>query len=637
MLGFAAISLKEGTPDRILDGSGTAAESSACARACALANDPGWRALAARGRWTNNPIEMMESIPERSSMEPSLGSWFTSERLGWLIRLRWVALWGILIADILAIAGAFRGVSVGVLTVTLVAGAIYNKLLSDATRRGTAQVGERAAMAQALADFLILTVVLWAAGGVENPFIGYYAFHVALAGILGGPRATMQAAVLAVSCVGWLAVVHQMPMLQLGQWQPAGPFAALAEAVAMVSTFFAMAYLVSHAASELRDRERALQEARDRAELEYELLSATLNELDAGLEVLDSDRDVVWRNRLARELVPQADDAWGCPGGNGGCDREPTETCPLSLSLDQGRSGRCRFAVTRGGIERLYELHSFPLSSAEGKPRVMNLYLDRTAATLAERQLVMAERLASLGRVVQGVAHELNTPLATIRTLSTDMVEALAGFAALTDGQRETLLTDLHESAGLIREETGRLGRITHALLAGGDLVRARIRGQVALPALVERAVALVFVARRDRELVRVDPSVSRADVRADPDRLVQVLVNLLSNAHDAVREQGSGSVSISARARGVERVQIRVEDNGAGIDEGVHTRLFEPFATTKPPGKGTGLGLYTSYMLVRAMRGQLELDRRAEGGTCATIELPGHMIEAVSVAEATT
>lgn len=555
---------------------------------------------------------------------------FTAARLGWLIQLRWVALWGILAAHLLALAGAFDGVATGVLTGVLAAASIYNWLLRDAYRKGTAAVGDRAAMGQVLADFLILTMVLWAAGGVENPFIGFYAFHVALAGILGGPRATMQAAVLAVLCAAWLAVVDITPVLQLGDWRPLPPWGPLTNAAAVVSTLFGLAYLVSHAASELREREKAVHEARERAEFEYELLSATLNELDAGLEVLDADRQVVWRNRLAREMVSHdRDGSWVCPGGRQGCERGEVGICPMNLSLEEGLSGRCRFAVTRAGSERLYELHSFPLKSERDEPsRVMNLYLDRTAVTLAERQLVLAERLASLGRVAQGVAHELNTPLATIRTLSADIGDALAGVEGMSEDQRRVLLQDVSESAALIREETGRLGRITHALLAGGDLVRSRVRGDVALPALVERAVALVFVGRSARQRVRIAASVARADVVADPDRLVQVLVNLLSNAHDAVQERGrAGLVHVRVTAVDAATIAIAVDDEGAGIDPDVQGRLFEPFATTKPPGQGTGLGLYTSYMLAQAMNAHLELDRRPEGGTRASITLPGRLL----------
>ncbi|MFW5921656.1 MAG: sensor histidine kinase, partial [Polyangiales bacterium] len=268
----------------------------------------------------------------------------------------------------------------------------------------------------------------------------------------------------------------------------------------------------------------------------------------------------------------------------------------------------------------------FPLSSTSGADakRVMNLYVDRTQATLAERRLVLAERLASLGRVAQGVAHELNTPLATIRTLAADMTATVRDLhAAESEEDRRRIGDDIGESAALLKDETRRLGRITQALLAGGDLVRPQIDGSVPLAAVVERARALVFAGVRDGPQVDIDPNLDTHLVAADPDRLVQVLVNLLQNAYDAVRErEGGGHVVIRAhRVDGA--VQLVLEDDGVGIDPQVEDRLFEPFATTKPPGQGTGLGLYTSYMLAQAMGGTLSLEPRDEGGTRAIVRLP--------------
>jgi C4-dicarboxylate-specific signal transduction histidine kinase len=568
----------------------------------------------------------MLDLTELEADDAFFGASLEGDRFAWLIRLRWVALLGIVVATLLASFGKFPGVNWQVLAVAAAVAALYNATLARAHRDGRTETGPRAALTQAVGDFLLLTVVLWASGGVRSPFIAYYAFHIALAGILAGPRATLLAAVAALACGGFLVLAEVFPVFKISHWSVRGPLRAATDVAAFVSTVAGIAYIVTHAVSELRDREEALARARDRARLEYEVLSTTLNELDAGLEIVDVDGQVAFKNRLAQSLVPTPapGESWHCPGTENHCERDISGLCPLHRSRELGQSGRCRFAVTVEGSERVYELHSFPLTSARGEqPKVMNLYVDRTNAMVAERQLMLAERLSSLGRIAQGVAHELNTPLATIRTLAADMEPALRALHDAPLDQRETLLLDLGESAQLIHEETGRLGRITHSLLAGGDLVRARIDGSVTLSAALERGCALVLAGARRTTGVDIDPSVERISVAADPDRLVQVIVNLVQNASDAVRERLGGRVRISAHKESTGLVAIRVEDDGPGIAEEIQSRLFEPFATTKPQGEGTGLGLYTSYMLVQAMHGSLSLENRREGGACATLRLP--------------
>jgi signal transduction histidine kinase len=448
-------------------------------------------------------VESTAAIDERRPAPHALG--LTPDRLAWLVRLRWVALLGIVIGAALAALGAYPGVNWRVLFATAAGAAFYNALMWRDLDRGVV-TAQHSAMYQALIDFLLLTLVLWASGGLSSPFTGFYVFHVALVGILSGPRATLLAAGAALMCAGLLWVTESVPLLRIGEWQPVGIWAPLASAVAFASTVGAIAYLVLHAAAELRDRER-------------------------------------------------------------------------------------------------------------------------TAAALAERQQVLAERIASLSRVAQGVAHELNTPLATIRTLAADMVAALRSLEATDETTRGQLSSDLAESASLIKEETTRLGRIAQGLLAGGDLVRLRISGSIPLGAVVQRASTLVFAGIRPAPRLDIDRGLDGVLLRCDQDRLLQVLVNLLQNAYDAVRKSGGGRISVSivgnGNGHGGDAVCLSVEDDGAGIDPRVRERLFEPFATTKPSGEGTGLGLYISYMLVQAMNGTLTLEERPPRGTRALLTLP--------------
>jgi signal transduction histidine kinase/PAS domain-containing protein len=553
---------------------------------------------------------------------------FTLARVAWLIRLRWFALFGIAVAAALAAGGAFPGVRWSVLVVTAAGAAVYNFLLWRSVHEGASPAGGWAGTMQALFDLLLLTLVLWAAGGAECPFITYYVFHVAIVGILAGPRATQLAAVTAMIGTGFLVLSSEIDVLRIGRWAPVEPWGFIAEAVAFVSTVGTVAYLVTHAVRELRDRERALTRARDRAALEYELLSNTLDQLEAGLEVLDGEGRVVFRNRRAEELAGDPAAPGVCPKSGHPCRLEGKIGCPIESVIESDEPARCRFAVSTGGRERVYEMLTFPLSTERAGARLMNLYVDRTAATLADQRLLLAERLVSLGRVAQGVAHELNTPLATIRTLASDMRATLRDFRESSDPDAlRKLSADIDESAALVHDETLRLGRITQSLLAGGDLVRSKIQGEVPMGAVVERSRALVFAGVRKGPRVVIGASVDALRVTADPDRLVQVLVNLLQNAYDAVRDKPDAEVRIRAEQRGDEAF-LYVEDDGPGISEDVRQRLFEPFATSK--AQGTGLGLYTSFMLVRAMDGDLWLDPREGGGTVATLRLPRARSEAV-------
>lgn len=542
---------------------------------------------------------------------------FSLERVAWLIRLRWFALLGIAVAALLAALGAFPGVRWMVLVVTAVFAGVYNFLLWRNVREGAAPAGGWAGTIQALGDMFLLTIVLWAAGGAECPFVSYYVFHVAIVGILAGPRATEVAAITAMIGTGFLVLSSEFEPLRIGRWEPVPPWGFIAEAVAFVSTVGTVAYLVTHAVRELRDREKALVRARDNAALEYELLSNTLDQLEAGLEVYGRDGTVAFRNRRAEELNRYPALPPLCPTSGRACHPIGKSECPIDHTLASGEPGRCRFAVQLNGQEHVFEMLTFKLSTPRADAQLMNLYVDRTQATIADQRLLLAERLVSLGRVAQGVAHELNTPLATIRTLASDMRASLR--EAMDAQAFDKLRADIDESASLVHDETLRLGRITQSLLAGGDLVRTKIEGEVPVAAVVERARALVFAGVRKGPRVVVGEGVDELRVTADPDRMVQVLVNLLQNAYDAVREQPEGSVTIRAERSGDDAL-ILIEDVGPGITDEVRQRLFEPFATTKP--HGTGLGLYTSFMLARAMGGDLWLDPRPGGGTVATLRL---------------
>src|SRR5690606_28364808 len=219
------------------------------------------------------------------------------------------------------------------------------------------------------------------------------------------------------------------------------------------------------------------------------------------------------------------------------------------------------------------------------------------------RKLQFAERLASLGRTVQAVAHELNTPLATIQTLAADMKAALAH----APPEARELARDLDESASLILDEMRRCRSITQGLLAGRDRLENSAKDGD-LRFAIERAATLVLGTGSSRRVLVCDPALEGLLVSIDA---------------DALADRPEGRIRISKIEAEPGFVGVCVDDDGPGFPLGVRDRLFEPFYTTKPPGKGTGLGLYTAQSLLREAGGRIELADAPGGGARVVLHLP--------------
>lgn len=284
------------------------------------------------------------------------------------------------------------------------------------------------------------------------------------------------------------------------------------------------------------------------------------------------------------------------------------------------------------------------------------------ALTEARDQVVRAEKLASVGRLAAGIAHEIGNPLGAVM----GYVDVARARAARTGGDTEIL--------DAIAEEARRIDRIVRGLL---DFARPRDANPelVAVPAVIRGCRALLAgQGKLDGIEVREDLDDGVPRVRADRHQLEQVLVNLMLNAVDAVagvtgprivlhasavehrrapiparRREDPPGVDYSHLRRfhyrsgfplhdpfreGERLVKIVVADNGPGIPPDLIERVFEPFVTTKEPGRGTGLGLAVSARLVDAMGGTLQARSPGEGGAAFTILLPaaeGQTQEAVS------
>ncbi len=229
------------------------------------------------------------------------------------------------------------------------------------------------------------------------------------------------------------------------------------------------------------------------------------------------------------------------------------------------------------------------------------------SAKQLEAQLRNQEKLAAVGVLASGIAHDIANPLASMSS-ELEMLES------------ESDLERIRESLGVVRVHISRISRTLRDMT---DFARRRGEesGPIAVSAAVEDALRMVRHdprARRVRIIVELAPSLP--PVRMVEDHLVMVLVNLILNSFDAMPDGGELTVKAEPAPEGVHLV---VRDSGCGMDEEVRRRATEPLFTTKPGGHGTGLGLSVSTDVLRAAGGTLEIESSPGAGTTVHLRLP--------------
>ncbi|MBL7175428.1 MAG: response regulator [Desulfobacteraceae bacterium] len=236
-----------------------------------------------------------------------------------------------------------------------------------------------------------------------------------------------------------------------------------------------------------------------------------------------------------------------------------------------------------------------------------------------EHEMIACERLASLGTLAAGVAHEINNPLA-IMNESVGWLQLLLEKEELAEIPRKK---DFDMALNKIEKGVERIKRITHQLL-GFARKNDSVVSEVNLRELVDEAVQLVNVeaANKDIEIIKeMDPSIDT--VWSDPSQLRQVLINLLTNATHATGS--GGKIFIILEGTG-DAVTLTVKDTGKGIPKENLERIFEPFFSTKSPGEGTGLGLFVTRGIVERIGISIEVQSRPGQGASFCVKLPRHL-----------
>ncbi|CUW40165.1 putative sensor histidine kinase with a PAS domain [Magnetospirillum sp. XM-1] len=311
----------------------------------------------------------------------------------------------------------------------------------------------------------------------------------------------------------------------------------------------------------------------------------------------------------------------------------------------ESRDREVRFRSSDGGLTEPVALSCATRLDHRGLPAgivltgrpVGELRRAYEALKTAQAQLIQQEKMASLGRLIAGVAHELNNPISFVygnvhalskySTRISSYLDAIHGGCG--EAEREALRQTLRIDATLA-DLPGLMEGTAEGAQRVADIVRSLKRlsfsagGKAEVFDLAEIvAKAVQWSASGKKGLAAIDLDLPESlNVRGNPGQLHQVIVNLIENAQDAVAPRADGRIRVTAKAE-AGGVTLVIEDNGPGISPDIASKVFDPFFTTKPVGKGTGLGLWISYGIIRDHGGTLDAGTSPLGGAQFIIGLP--------------
>lgn len=318
----------------------------------------------------------------------------------------------------------------------------------------------------------------------------------------------------------------------------------------------------------------------------------TLEDLPIGVCALGRDQEILLWNMSMAEITAiksptvTGSRLTGLP--------EPWAGCLINF-LESSDLHRSKFCVETDKGLRWLNLHRTE-SQMLGRDELIIVVEDITDTQLLEHELTHQERLASIGRLAAGVAHEIGNPV--------------TGIACLAQNLRyETENLDTLETASQIVKQTQRISSIVHSLVNFAHTGRedpTQATEAVNIRSCVSEAVQLLSLDNEARQIHYNNNCPADIIVAGNSQRLMQVFINLLSNARDASSDDAM--ITIDAMSDDIE-AHITVTDHGSGIDQKLQDRIFEPFFTTKEPGKGTGLGLALVYNIINDLGGDISIE----------------------------
>ncbi|MEJ8545516.1 sensor histidine kinase [Brevibacillus borstelensis] len=372
-------------------------------------------------------------------------------------------------------------------------------------------------------------------------------------------------------------------------------------------------------ASSCNEMAHSLQVKTNQIIEEKQRLDMVVSGLGMGLILIDESFRVRWANRTISMWFGGSGDLLGQA-----CDQAIGENCSLCRDcpmktrtmVSQNQKELVSTRVDEHGRTRYFRHQVFPLYPAKEESAFLEVIEDITEKREMEAIVVQADKLAAIGLMASGIAHEINNPLGILSVYGQDLRDRLAeeDIATLAEtGELQRYLETMDKQIARCKDITTRLLHFSRKSPTAPE--------RVDVHQAIDDVILLISHKVRDKQVEIVkDLTAAQPFVEATAGELQQILLNLLTNGLYAVGH--SGLIHIRTRAK-ADEILIEIDDNGVGIAAEHLPHVFDPFYTTKPIGKGTGLGLSVCYGIVKRLGGDIKMRSQPGEGTNATVVLP--------------
>jgi len=454
-------------------------------------------------------------------------------------------------------------------------------------------------------DIIIASAVIYVTGGMSSPFIFFYALIIIFANIMltrnaGYVAATSSAALYLIIV---LYQLHQEYSFSIKEF-PLSPIVLedkeLTYAFFKIAGFLFVAMLSGYLSERMRLTRKELRESKENLVILENLHENILQNLISGVITLDLQRRLISINKTALEIlgITSVDKVMG---------KELNNLIPM-LSIEKSLTKRSEESLhsTTDGRHLTLEFSSSILKNSEGETGgYIIIFQDITEVKELEKRLRASEKMALMGQLAAGLAHEIRNPLSSI----SGAIEVLCDEVKPTEDNTHLL--------NVVTQEVQRLNLLVEDFLLFARPIQ-KPEVSVDISQVIDKTVELFSSATHRNGLQVVVNTEKELYVQVDPYRLKQVIWNLLLNAIQAM--PNGGKIVVEAHLEEGD-VVIKVLDEGCGINEGVIPRIFEPFFTTK--GGGTGLGLAIVKRVVEGHDGRINVISSEDKGTAFIITLP--------------